>query len=276
MKEEVRKAVELEDIMDLNFSPETFEEVKRMRLSTEALVLHGRSIALSYQKNPKKREEDSNCNRSLVEALDRAGYIRHDLAPATCVVWRLYYEIQPDITIKRICLSNEQYEEIEAVTDDQHRKVVETVMSLPNDEGKVLLGLYALEGGTKQTLKKVAKTLETSPETVNKIKHQALRELKKPEYLVALPEILGWENRKTPNLAFYRGTASPEKKTRLSEFYWESGTTYQALLDNKIYTVGDVLRFPKKDWKKMRNPKVLANVEDVMHQMGFSDFSTSS
>lgn len=274
-KEEIRKAGELEDVMDLNFSPETLEEVKRMHLSTEALVLHGRSIALSYQKNPRKKQEDSATNRSLVEALDKAGYIRHDLAPATCIVWRLYYEIQPDITIKRICFSNEQYEEMEAVSDDQHRKVVETVMSLPDDEGKVLLGLYALEGGTKQTLKKVAKTLETSPETVKKIERQALRDLKKPNYLIKLPEILGWENRKTPNLAFYRGTATPEKKTRLSEFYWESGTTYQALLDNEIYTVGDVLRFPKKDWEKMRNPKVLANVEDVMHQMGFYDFSTS-
>ena len=274
---ELRQATELEDAKDLNLSREALEEIKRMRLSPEALVLHGRSLALGYDKNPKKKKQDLPINVKLVNALDEAGYIRHDLSPATCIVWRLYHEIQSDITIKRICYSNEQYETMKAVTDKEHRQVVQTVMSLPEPEGKVLLGLYALEGGTKQSHAKIARTLDCTPEEVKKYETRALRDLRKPEYLIKLPEILGWENRRLPNLNLYKGKEKATEETKLDELYWESGTTYQTLIESQVYNLGDILKLPKADWNRIKqdNPKVLENTEEVMHEMGFLDFATS-
>ena len=267
MGKEVRRVQEIESLDDINLSDKTRAYAKKvLKMPLERQILHARRLAY-------RRSSDKDC-RQFIKELDEAGFIRHDLTPNTFNVWRLYQHLQPTVTCREFIMSNEHYETMEAVTDEEVAEIVCAVSGLSDEQSYVILKYYGLEDGKIRTFGEIAKHLGRA-QNPDKIRHEAFTEIKKPWVMAKMPTLFGWENLKFPDLSFYREGANKvaDPDTIIECFYW-IGSTYTQLKENNIHKIGDIERFPKSYWQKKFDQARLSEIEKVMHIAGYPDFTT--
>lgn len=193
---------------DLELSDRTIFYLKKRYSSIAEMVWDARRMAYLRTIRSTLVEGGSKLVLELMEALDKAGYIRHDIVPKSFCVNRLYrdvYDLNPAIVPWNIEdfamdqsgdtiaeLGNERYEVFQNPTTGQLRAVTTALSAkLTEEEAALLLSYYGLDGDV-YPIAECAKRFKMSYERANSVKQRALRKLK----VRGLPAILGGFNQR--------------------------------------------------------------------------------
>ena len=182
----IRKAETLESLNELNLPRKTRLYLLRTTLSLSEIVEAGRAFAFFSDANPKIFATKPKWKKDLVVALDKAGYIRHDLYPKT------YRAINLLRTVKGMenhpLMKNANYETFRAITDDEFDALNDALRSrLSEVEYSIVNDWFGLDGGLRLGLEEIAKRHEISYEQVRLTLSKALRKLK---YRKSIPSLL--------------------------------------------------------------------------------------
>lgn len=171
----VRKANELESLDELNLSKRTRAYIEKREIPLDELVLMAREATY--------RPERRRCKwlKELITALDKAGFIRHDLSPEqrfkTQRVMSFYRLLGvPDIRWKS--LDNDIYEKFQPITEQEYEEVVATIESvLPYWQLEVFKHCSGFDGFGRMSMSQVADYCGISYDRTRRIMVQATRKL---------------------------------------------------------------------------------------------------
>ena len=129
----------------------------------------------------------------LTNALNRAGYIRHDITPKTFVIAKLYWAIygsdgRHDLSELPRCYedldTNEAYENFQAISNEKIGIVLKELDSRLSDlEEEILFLRFGLCDGQVRTLAEIAKAYGMNSARVRQIESKALRKLRAGDLL---------------------------------------------------------------------------------------------
>ena len=201
----VRKSVTLSSLDGLNVSVRTKNYLKNAFSSLQELVWYGRHMAYLFAEGLRKREKSYKSTLELVDALEKAGFIRQDITANSFSIGRLYRSIYKDVDDnaslprgiddfgasywkvgkKHIEYSvdykqaNQNYEEFKNPSTDLIKQVdVALKLSLDSLEYEVMASRYGFEDGKMQSLALVARKQHVTSERIHQIESRALRKLK--------------------------------------------------------------------------------------------------
>ncbi len=294
----VKKAEALRSIDELNLS-NTRKSYLRKKFGDDmgSLVKAGRKYALSIDKSPTHVIKGSKYVMELAAALDEAGYIRHDFNPKTWCLWRLYSTIlgMPWVFGKNDILESdiinlghedfvlsEYYENmpIPAVSDNDYNKLFEVLNSLPDVYRDVLVGLFGLDDGNLKTFEIVGNKLGMTRERVRLTESKVLRKLRVKDRRCKLPAIFGYipPNEPKPFSPLSYIEIDGKKVVNPDSDILGLGLskrTEVCVMRAGLYSISDILNFPKDKWKRVRNlgPKGLSEITEKVHALGFTSFN---
>lgn len=246
----IRKAETLKSLDELNLPARTRTYLKKSGDSLDELIKYGRELAIfsdNLKPYPKYRIE-------LVSALDEAGFIRHDLSLTNRVVdlyiWvdehPLWSNSKADERPRDWLFDNENYETIEAVTDEQVRSIIEVISDvLTPKERAIVISHFGLEG-TKVRFDQISEMLNLPRERILhmlRIAVEKLRSATKRYYADCyhpLPPLYGFFE----PVQVEPGTI---ETLRLSV------RCYNCLKRAGINTIADIINLSKDQWPQVRN-----------------------
>lgn len=164
----VKKASDLKSLKDLKLYPWSYYRISGKNYTNEQLVKAAR--ANYYRHGGRIRGSSGKWLDVLTLALDRAGYIRHDIVPETFAVGGLYKRINKLSGQEDICIyssydelnTNEKYENCQCFSMEEYHKLRKLLKdSLSFEEFFALTRYYGLYG-EKWSYGSIAKARKTS------------------------------------------------------------------------------------------------------------------
>lgn len=279
-----RRVSSLGSLHELHLSESTQLCLIRKTFSLADIVWYGRHEAYYFNTHPDVYKRPLKSTAELIQALDRNGFIRHDITAESFHVNRLYRDILSyggvsDTIIP--CgideLGNEKYENFENPTPELVEKIKAALKAcLTKKEYGVILCRYGLEDGQVYTLKEAGKRHELGDKMyAGVIERKALRKLARHN---TLPDIVvpsnGITNTVTISINQELEKRFPADGIEHLEF---STRTYNTLKRARINTVSDMIELPKEQWLEIKNfgRKSLQEVVDKLHAAGYVDFTTT-
>ena len=173
----VRRACTLKSIEELGLSDRTYSYVKDV--APEELVFLARTSP------PEVRGKCVASYKELMDAMNKAGFIRHDFSRLSFALGRFYKDIYPYSSENEVCglfsfRSNKQYEEYVNYTEEQIDKVCYALdRVLSEREAEVIKLRYGLYGkGEAMSLDAIGDYYGFTKEHVRRILNKALRKLR--------------------------------------------------------------------------------------------------
>lgn len=195
----VKKAKNLKSLSKLNLSTRTSAFLERTTSSLEEIVWLGRYLAYSYADCQKHRETDGKAHQELVDALEKAGFIRKEINSRAFTINRFYkvtYGSNIDFTdllcsmedFYRLFVSdkdpsvpdfermNEAYESFEVPSSSRFEYVNASLKSyLPEREYGVLAYRYGFIDGCNHNYAQTAKKYDITCERVRQMESRGFR-----------------------------------------------------------------------------------------------------
>lgn len=197
-----------EDLMSLNeLGLSTGVKTYLMRnfsYSTDRIIWHGRYEAYVRAYRPEMATDDKKSTNELIKALDKAGYIRHDINPGSFCVNNLYRRVFPrtkteemPTELREFCLvawklsngdtthhpnyhiGNKKYESFEIPTEEKLDAIKQTMLAcLTKEEYTVIVCTMGFLDGSYHGPKWTGEYLNITSEQVLRIEKQAISKLK--------------------------------------------------------------------------------------------------
>ena len=281
----VRKAETLNSISELKLSKRTQRLIwMRFGVDTQSIIKEGRDVALHNDMYPEYANKEPKYMQELVNALDKAGFIRHDFYPKTWCIWGFYIAILARVPLavatinsRQAFISGKEYESMPKVSDEDFKKIMTTLDSLTEEERTILILRYGLDCGTTRNLEVVGKILGVTREHARRLEVKALKKMRNPSCLYKLPALFGF----VPQI-------EPEPEDNLSVDETKvidiNADIYHLNLSVRAYnclkrsahinTIEDILNYPQKDWSSIKNlgRKSIMEIQEKMHAAGYPDF----
>ncbi len=311
----VRKAESLKSLDELNLSDRTKIYLNSNFGSIEDVVWEGRVDAYEQDLGIQPRDKAPKWKSELISALMDTGFIRPTadflMTFHINALYRIVYKEWGDHFNSSIeQLSNEQYEEFEALSSEVIEEVKASLQDrLTEKEYEILYLRYGLDyTGRCKNLETVGKQFGVTRERVRQFEAKALRKLSHPR--TTLPAIFEApsnleETADTLYAELEELYESPAFKraneiTRELEHMKKAPFKYtcnclkveasddtsidelnlnvradRCLKRAGIFTISDIINLPKDDWFKVRNlgSKALKEVVEKMHSAGYADFN---
>lgn len=203
----VRRAETLKSLDELNLSARTKTYLKNRFNSLDEIVFEGRLMAHELANHPERVDARKKSILELANALDVAGFIRHDINEHSFAICWLYAAIfgtreipsslkdfrnifggKDGIQYDESRIGNERYESfknpVEELEDVKHSLEI----SLTGKEAEVIICRFGIADGKAHTLEEVATRFNVTRERIRAIEAKALRKLRCPR--VKLPSIM--------------------------------------------------------------------------------------
>lgn len=185
----IKKVEDLKSLNELHLSKRTISYIERKGLSVEDVVLLGRQY--KWNKEHGQNAKEYTWLEEVADALEKAGFIRHDITPRTFLVDALYatvYESVDHISSVPTCIeslkTNREYELFQNITDEQFNTVMESIDNTCTERGAEIIKLrFGLKDGRKWDLEEVAKRFEVTTMRIRQIEAKTLRMLKQKNRL---------------------------------------------------------------------------------------------
>ena len=158
-----------------------------------------------------------------------------------------------------------------AVSSEELEKVKAIIDTLPKEERVVLILRFGLMDGESRSLEDVSKELDITCERARQLEAKALRKMRSPSRLCKLPALFGFAPPTEPE----SGVEDIDADTDII-YLGLSVRAYNCLKRfARIYTVGDILNYPKEDWPKIKNlgRKATLEIQERMRAVGYPEFS---
>ena len=180
-------------IDELAISKRAKNFLMRKYSSPDEILWQGRYFAYRFQR-PAEREKALKSINELVDAMEKAGYIRHDIKANSFGIGLLLKGCRLPIipsSIEDFCLvtdedgnmvidyreGNRNYETFTEPTDSFLNGVKEVLMTLTNRESSVLSYRYGLEDGKLHTLEETGIRFHMTRERIRQIEDKGLRKM---------------------------------------------------------------------------------------------------
>ena len=268
----IRKAETLKSLDELNLSVNTRAYLDRKGATLDELVLFARQAVVNFEAKPSLEKKASKWERELIGALDAAGFIRHDLYPRTYHIWWLYYEIASD-KVEQPLISNELYETVPAITDEELDSIMESVYTLTETERAILVAYLCTRGYTAD-LDETAKNLGFSKKRICEIRGKAIKKLAHPSRKCKLPPLFGLSNPNPAKYSYQAGKRVIDPNSHMGNLDL-SIRTYNCLVRAGFNTIADIINCSTKDWLKVKNlgGKSVDEIVEKVRAAGYPDFS---
>ena len=311
----VRKAETLSSLRELAISGRTRGYLSRRYDSLQDVVLAGRRLFHYYETTGLK--PTMKWQEELPQALDAAGFIRHDIDARSFGVSRLYKNFYPNEKDQfgPVCyadfnnISYETYKGFNAEQIDIIKNYLDN--NLGPEKAEVIKLRFGLVDGKMWHLEDVGEKIGRTRDRVRQLETSAIRHLRSLRAANGFPRFLeSPENGKrvdelVAELDDIRNELV-QKKVRVGEIKNElsgiarlpftcsikaayclvgeddksidelllSARTYNALKRAEIMTVGEIIRYQKHDWRKLRGfgQKSAQELETKLRAMGYTDF----
>lgn len=208
---DVRKAETLSSLDELSLSKRAKNYLASNFDSLDEIIWYGRSMAYDYARHPEEIEKSKKSTVELVEALEEAGFIRHDIDPRTFTVGWLYHMLflsdldtavpislgDLSVTIEKMSngkivfhisyrMGNKKYESFENF-GELDTVVLSLRAILPEKEYEIFAYRLGFEDGNPHDILQTSRRFCISRERVRQLESKGLRRLRKSH---ALPPIL--------------------------------------------------------------------------------------
>lgn len=202
---EVKKAETLECLEELEISAKTIKLLNDRFNSLDEIIWHGRYMSYIYASYPKITQRNDKSAIELINALDSAGYIRHDISAKSFCINRLYRKVFEDVIdtdeapddFYNLCIDeknvynyrmgNEKYEKYINPTDGQISIVKNSLQNdLAKTEYMVLAYEMGFEDGFTHNLQEISEHINATRRVVRQVETKALRKLRNKNSLPAI------------------------------------------------------------------------------------------
>lgn len=152
-EKKVRCSSDFRGLRELKMGPVVRHQIAQKALSNEQLVKIGRD---HYHKGMKRNSVYRSWADTLTLALDRAGYIRHDISERTFLVGRMYRRMYTLVgkdcskiaTDYKDLDTNARYESCQYITDDWYYHMIRFIEKNLTEQEQILLKLkFGLHDG---------------------------------------------------------------------------------------------------------------------------------
>ncbi len=256
LKSKVKKAKDLK-LCKLGLSQSTQSRLAELDLlKPESLVQMGRQLAISLE-DPAISEKSADWHKELVNELDIAGYIRHDLYPLTYDIWRLYREIFGEDAVDDL-FDDEIYENVKPIYDVDLEAIIDIVANFEFAEVELLIQSFGLSHDIRTF--RPFETAKNSSAQNRRILSEAIEKFRQPKIRDIMPIRFGVRPDRVPE----PGIEALDLCSR----------TYRSLKRAGINTVNDVLNYPVRKWTHIPSigEKSLIEIELGMREFGYKDF----
>lgn len=209
----VRKAETLKSLDELNMSARSKSYLMSHSSSLDEIIWDGRCAAYTHANRPNTIKKSRKSTIELVNALDEAGFIRHDINSGSFCIGRLYRWVFSDTidpatipaglrdlyeTVEKVSntetiyhfnchMGNKKYESFENPTYDQLETVKWSLKTnLTQREYEVLAYRMGFEDGNFHDLEQTSKHFLVTRERIRQVEAKAIRKLRARK---ALPSI---------------------------------------------------------------------------------------
>lgn len=267
----VRKAETLTSFNELNLSDSTCRYIiSKHNVSTYELVLEGRQIALEFEEHPQRYQTKEKWKRELVDTLDAAGFIRHDLYPRTYRVWCFYAESLHCKDLFGPYSTNFAYEETPAVTDDEYYAIINVFSRLEERQRYLLMAYYGFERDARIGYTELAREMGVTDTRIAQILENTRRKLRSysQSYRSCLPPLFGFETSKRESIKYSNGKENP--RTHIDCLGLSVRTT-NCLRCAGIETLGQILKYDPAGFVKIHKfgARSAYELADKMEKLGY-------
>ena len=202
--------------------------------------------------------------------------------PIALIVWRLYVFILvpslEDVSAPvKGCRKNfkKKYEETMKISDEDFKKVMVALESLPEKEREVIVLRFGLEDGIPKSLEDVGRVRGVTRERIRQLEARAFRMLRNPSRLCKFPALFGFVPPAEPE-------SEVSKVINIDTDIVNLGLSVRAYNCLKRYahisTVEDILDYPKENWPKIKNLgyKAILEIQERMRTVGYPNFTILS
>lgn len=213
----LRNETEIKTLESLEMSARTKSYFLNRFSSIDEIIFFGRNKAYILSCNPEKTEEkaENKSTLELISALDKAGYIRHDITYMSFMVSRLYRcifseidETEAPADVRDLCIErvskiggnetyhianykkgNERYDRFENPTEehlDNIRRVMKDLIT--GREYDVIAFILGLEDGIPHTFEQAADQFGVNIYRIQQIRARGFRKMRRAR--VAIPAVL--------------------------------------------------------------------------------------
>lgn len=245
----MKRVEDYKSVSDLGLTARTLKCLERRKCRTvDEIALYGRRAAIRHAKTAEP-EKLPKWELKLVKALDNAGLIRHDLFPRTWQLWGLYSDttsvldchgVRVPGVVEKPLTSNHGYEEVQAVTDEQHEQLMAALKNIFATAPGWLKAVLRAYNPDDALIRPDARRRIERIRRQESLDH-AMSYLRKHKY--DLPPLFGWQS-KRPDL-------TPESKLALLIEYDMPVGAYNYLTQRAgATTVGDIMNATELDLAK--------------------------
>lgn len=275
-----RTVSSLGSLHELHLSESTQLCLIRKTSSLADIVWYGRHEAYYFNTHPNVYKRPLKSTAELIQALDRNGFIRHDITTESFYINRLYRDILAYAGVSNDTipcgideLRNKKYENFVNPTPELLKEIKTALKAhLTKKEYGVILCRYGLEDGQIYTLEEVGKRQKLSKAYTIVIERKALRKLARRNLL---PDIVvpsdGITNTVTINISKELEKRYPADGIEHLDL---NTRTYNTLKRARINTIADIMELPKDQWSDIKNlgRKSLQELTKKLHAAGYTDF----
>ena len=200
----VRKAVSLKSLGELNISKRAQRYLEGRFPSLSSIIFHGRLWACEYADFPQGFKSALKSTLELINALDEAGYIRHDINSGSFGISRLYRMVYPtafdninapfdllcervriwDGTVPDYSINNELYESFQIPSETQVEELKSAIKPcLNDDEYAFVMYRYGFEDGKTHSLEDVENRMRLSWHQARGLDMKVLNKLRRSDVL---------------------------------------------------------------------------------------------
>lgn len=267
----IRKAETLYSPINLNLSDSTLRYIMfKHKASPYELVLEGRQIALELEEYPQRYQTKEKWKRELVDALDAAGFIRHDLYPRTYRVWCFYADSLCCEDFFNPYDTNIRYEETPAVTDEEYYAIIDVFSRLEERQKYLLMAYYGFERDARMGYTELAREIGVTDARIAQILENARRKLRSysQSYRRYLPSLFGFETVKKESIKYSNGKENPRTHV---DGLGLSERTANCLGRAGIETLGQILKYDPAGFVKIHNfgARSAYELADKMKELGY-------
>lgn len=261
---EAMPASMLSSLYQLGLSVRTVNTIGNKGYSIMEAIGNGRWFAAINEIQPEKPPYNEVWQRCLVEGLDRAGYLRHDLHPTLFRMLMFYSAIEEEnLIITNPCT----YEDISL--DDLRVHLISRLFdeALKEEQIVVMRYRYGFDDDKYHSVKETGQHMGIVNSRVRNIENNAIRILRSPNWRGYIPQI--------PGLRAY-DTGNRISSSMMLSCLGLTSRTFGTLCRVGIQTIDDVLRYPRHKWQSVKGlGKVgLSEIQEKMRHLGYDDFTT--
>lgn len=241
----VRKASTLCSLDELELSPKTRVCLENQRITYAEMVRRGREIAFNAIAKPRVPSRQYKWKKEIIDALDKAGFIRHDFFPRTyCAIDLLCAVYEED---EHPLFDNDNYENFKVISDQQFESILHALdATLSEKEAGIIKYWFGLEGNSRLKTAQIGKIFSCSEERARHIVNEAIKKLR--------------EYNEFPSIYGFGDVPSPYNNPYTIETVGFSMRCYNYLKRAHVNTVYDIVRRPKRFWTEVG----LFNKSDLM------------